>query len=70
MTRLCILLAALAVIARTRVTVLPGWIVPLPVLLTAALALACVTALACLALAARRARVPGLDPADPQETAR
>lgn len=38
--RLCILLVALAVIARTRVAVLPGWVVPLPVLLVAAQLLA------------------------------
>ena len=37
MTRLCILAAALAVIARTRVAGLPGWGVPLPVRILAAL---------------------------------
>lgn len=36
MTKLCILLAAVAVIARARVAMLPGWVVPLPVLLLAA----------------------------------
>lgn len=36
MTRLCVLITALAVIARTRVPVLPGWVVPLPVLIVAA----------------------------------
>jgi hypothetical protein len=40
-TRLCIALAALALIARARVAVLPGWVVPLPVLLTAALFALC-----------------------------
>jgi hypothetical protein len=59
MTRLCILLTALAVIARTRVTVLPGWAVPLPVLLTAALFAVAVTAVTwTLAARARTARFP------------
>jgi hypothetical protein len=49
-TRLCILLATLAVIARARVAVLPGWVVPLPVLLAAALLTVCVTAVAWVAL--------------------
>ena len=31
--RLCILTGAVAAIARTRVTALPGWAVPLPVLI-------------------------------------
>jgi hypothetical protein len=46
MTRLCILAAALALIARARVAVLPGWVVPLPVLLTAALFAVCAVAVA------------------------
>jgi hypothetical protein len=45
-TKLCVLLTALAVIARARVTVLPGWVVPLPVLLTAALFALCATVVA------------------------
>lgn len=47
MTRLCIIVAALAVIARARVPVLPGWVVPLPVLLTAALFALCAAVVAC-----------------------
>ena len=64
MTRLCIILAALALIARARVTVLPGWVVPLPVLITAALFIVCATVVAWVALHAPRAWVtPG--PAEP-----
>jgi hypothetical protein len=55
-TRLCIMLAALALIARARVTVLPGWVVPLPVLLTAALFALCVTTVAWVALYTPRMR--------------
>jgi hypothetical protein len=36
MNRLCIIAVALAVIASARVAVLPGWVVPVPVLLLAA----------------------------------
>jgi hypothetical protein len=54
MTRLCLILAALAVIARTRVAVLPGWVVPVPVLFLAA-ALAACTALAALVVLRVRA---------------
>jgi hypothetical protein len=62
MTRLCILLSALAVIARTRVALLPGWVVPLPVLLTAALLAAAVAAVAwTLAARPRDARFPLAD---------
>jgi len=39
--RLWVLVIALAVIARTRVAVLPGWVVPLPVLILAAELTAC-----------------------------
>ena len=46
MTRLCIVLAALALIARARVAVLPGWVVPLPVLLTFALFAVCAAVVA------------------------
>jgi hypothetical protein len=64
-TKLCILLAALAVIARARVAVLPGWVVPAPVLfLAAALALcAAVTGLVVLRVRADRARRPWAEPA-------
>jgi hypothetical protein len=65
MTRLVILAAALAVIARTRVPLLPGWTVPLPALLAVVVLVACGTALACYALAARRARDLAAAPADP-----
>jgi hypothetical protein len=77
MTRLVILAAALAVIARTRVPLLPGWTVPLPALLAAVLTLACGTALACYTLAVRRARdtaraalLTTTDPAAAREAAR
>jgi len=65
MTRLCIALAALAVIARARVPVLPGWVVPVPaVFLAAALALcAAVTALVVVRLRAEQARRPWPEPA-------
>jgi hypothetical protein len=48
-TRLCILLTALAVIARARVAVLPGWVVPVPVLILAAVALLAAAAVAFMA---------------------
>jgi hypothetical protein len=65
MTRLCIALAALAVIARARVPVLPGWVVPVPaVFLAAALALCtAVAALVVLRLRAEQARRPWPEPA-------
>jgi hypothetical protein len=53
-TRLCIVLAALAVIARARVAVLPGWVVPLPVLLTAAMFAVCAAVVAWVTLSAPR----------------
>lgn len=60
MTRLCIIFAALALIARTRVAILPGWVVPLPVLITAALFIVCATLVAWVALHSARAWVtPG-----------
>jgi hypothetical protein len=64
-TKLCILMAALAVIARARVAVLPGWVVPAPaVFLAAALALcAAVTALVVLRVRAEQARRPSPEPA-------
>jgi hypothetical protein len=49
-TRLCIIAAALALIARTRIAVLPGWVVPLPVLLTFAMFFLCATVMAWTAL--------------------
>ncbi len=73
MTRLVILAAALAVIARTRVSLLPGWTVPLPALLAVVVLVICATALACYGLAARRARDTALTtdpgPAALKETA-
>ena len=64
MTRLCILFAALALIARTRVPVLPGWLIPLPVVLTVALlALAVTVATWTIARSPRMVRtVPDLTP--------
>jgi hypothetical protein len=50
MTRLCIILTAPALIARARVAIVPGWVVPLPVLLTAALFALCATVVAWVAL--------------------
>jgi hypothetical protein len=61
-TRLCIVLAALALIARTRVAVLPGWVVPLPVLLTAALFALCITVVAWVALHTPRLRLTSAAP--------
>jgi hypothetical protein len=52
--RLWILAVALAVIARARVAVLPGWVVPLPVLLLAAEITVCATVIAWLVVRARR----------------
>jgi hypothetical protein len=58
--KLVILLALLAVIARARVAVLPGWVVPLPVLIFAALLIVCATVVAWLALHTPRAWItPG-----------
>jgi hypothetical protein len=62
-TRLCIVVAALALIARARVAVLPGWVVPLPVLLTAALFALCALVVAWVALHSPRLR---LAPAAPE----
>ncbi len=60
MTRLCIIVAALALIARARVAIVPGWVVPLPVLITAALFIVCATVVAWVALHTPRAWVtPG-----------
>jgi hypothetical protein len=55
--KLLILLALLAVIGRARVAVVPGWVVPLPVLIVAALFIVCATVVAWLMLHAPRAWV-------------
>jgi hypothetical protein len=52
MTKLLALLVALALIARVRVAVLPGWVVPLPVLIVAAELVLCASVVAWSALAA------------------
>jgi hypothetical protein len=57
--KLWVLIVALAVIARARVAVLPGWVVPLPVLILAAEITACVAFIAWLVhRAARPAPAP------------
>ena len=53
-TKLCLLTVALAVIARARVALLPGWVVPLPVLLLLAELAACAAFVAWLVHQARR----------------
>ena len=58
MTKLCILAAAVAVIARTRVAVLPGWVVPLPALILIAELTACAAFVAWLVHQARRPAAP------------
>ena len=58
-TKLCLLAVALAVIARARVALLPGWVVPLPVLLLLAELAACAVLVAWLVRQARReSRLP------------
>jgi len=52
-----ILLALLAVIGRARVAIVPGWVVPLPVLIVAALLIVCATVVAWAALRTPRAWV-------------
>jgi len=52
--KLCVLVVALAVIARTRVAILPGWVVPLPVLIVAAELGVCAVLAAWLICQARR----------------
>lgn len=52
--KLWVLIVALAVIARARVAVLPGWVVPLPVLLLAAQITACTAVIAWLIVRGRR----------------
>jgi hypothetical protein len=56
--KLCILLAALAAIARARVALLPGWVVPVPVVLLASELLLCTAGTGFLIWRARR-RPPG-----------
>ena len=58
MTKLCILIAAVAVIARARVAVLPGWVVPVPALLVAAELIGCAAFVAWLIHQARRPAAP------------
>ena len=58
MTKLCVLAAALAVIARTRVAVLPGWVVPVPALILIAELAACAAFVAWLVHQARRPAPP------------
>lgn len=65
MTRLCIIVAALALIARVRVPVLPGWVVPLPVLLTFALFMLCVAVVAWAVLHTPRGWRPPADVPEP-----
>jgi len=52
--KLCILVVALAVIARARVAILPGWVVPLPALILAAELTACAAFAVWLVCQARR----------------
>ncbi len=52
--KLVILAVALAVIARARVAVLPGWVVPLPALILAAELIACAALVAWVIHRARR----------------
>ena len=63
--RLVILAALVAVIGRARVAVLPGWVVPLPVLIVAALLIVCAAVVAVVALHGQRARLVALRPAEP-----
>jgi hypothetical protein len=58
--KLWVLIVALAVIARARVAVLPGWVVPLPVLVLAAEMTACAAFVAWLV---HRAHRPAPSPA-------
>jgi hypothetical protein len=62
MTKLCIALAALALITRARVALLPGWVVPAPALLLAAMVALCapLAALVVLRVRADRPRLPAV----------
>jgi len=51
-SKLVALLVALVLIARVRVAILPGWVVPLPVLIVAAEFALCASVVAWMALAA------------------
>lgn len=67
--KLVILLALLAVIARARVAVVPGWVVPLPVLIVAALLIVCATVVAWAALHTPRPRAAARPPEPAGEVA-
>lgn len=56
--KLCLLVVAVAIIARARVAVLPGWVVPLPVLLLVAELAACAAVAAWAIGQARREAFP------------
>jgi hypothetical protein len=60
--KLCILAVALAIIARARVAVLPGWVVPVPALILAA-ELTAVAALAAWLICQARRPAPTPAPA-------
>ena len=60
--KLWMLAVAMAVIARARVAVLPGWVMPLPVLILAAEITVCATVIAWLILRARHT-APSPEPA-------
>lgn len=62
MTKLCILAVALAVIARARVAVLPGWVVPLPVLLLTTVLALCAAGITWLVVRLYRETRPGSAP--------
>ena len=59
MTRLCIVLTALAVIGRARVALAPGWVVPLPAVILAVAVTASLAVTGALALHIYRSRTAG-----------
>jgi hypothetical protein len=67
--KLIILLALLAVIGHARVAVLPGWVVPLPVLIMAALLTVCATVVAWATLHTPRTRTATRPPEPAGEVA-
>jgi hypothetical protein len=67
-SKLLALLVALALIARVRVAIVPGWVVPLPVLIVAAEFVLCAAAVAWTAVAAP-VRVVTVAPDGPGEVA-